>query len=124
MIAGSAEEPFGYIVQFAIAGSSGRNKVVNHQQRIFCLNFGKDGIVDLKVEPDPAEQAALAEIRRLRSQGMTLRGIAAPLNHRAFQTRRGTAWRLESVARVINQNAGGRHSRMTRVAHEPPCPRA
>ena len=57
------------------------------------------------LEPDPAEQAALAEIRRLRSQGTTLRGIAAALNHRELRTRRGTAWRLESVARILKQRA-------------------
>jgi site-specific DNA recombinase len=56
------------------------------------------------LESDPAEQAALAEIRRLRSQGTTMRGIAAALNHREFRTRRGTAWRLESVARVLKQH--------------------
>jgi site-specific DNA recombinase len=55
------------------------------------------------LEPDPPEQAALAEIRRLRGQGTTLRGIAATLNHRTYRTRRGTAWRLESVARVLKQ---------------------
>src|SRR6266853_1870156 len=55
------------------------------------------------LEPDPAEQAALAEIRLLRNTGLTLRGIAAALNHREFRTRRGTAWRLESVARILKQ---------------------
>jgi hypothetical protein len=44
---------------------------------------------------DPPEQAALSEIRRLRSQRTTLRGIAAALNQRDFRTRRGTPWRLE-----------------------------
>lgn len=53
------------------------------------------------LEPEPVEQAALAEIRRLRRQGATLRGIAAALNNRAHRTRRGTPWRLESVARVV-----------------------
>jgi site-specific DNA recombinase len=57
------------------------------------------------LEPDPAEQRALSEIRGLRSQGTPLRGIAAALNHRTFRTRRGTAWRLESVARVRKQRA-------------------
>ncbi len=57
------------------------------------------------VEPDPAEQGALSEIRRLRSQGATLRGIAATLNDRALRTRRGTLWRLESVARIVKQAA-------------------
>jgi site-specific DNA recombinase len=54
------------------------------------------------LEADPAEQAALTEIRRLRREGATLRGIAAALNHRTFRTRRGTPWRLESVARVAS----------------------
>jgi hypothetical protein len=42
------------------------------------------------LEAVPAEQATLAEIRRLRAEGTTLRGIAAELNHRAYRTRRGT----------------------------------
>src|SRR5262249_1796505 len=46
------------------------------------------------LEPDAAEQAALQEIRRLRQQGTSLRGIAAALNGRAYRTRRGTAWRV------------------------------
>jgi len=54
------------------------------------------------LEPDPTEQAALAEIRRLRSEGAAMRKIAATLNERAHRTRRGTPWRLESVARVLN----------------------
>src|SRR6202040_690405 len=57
------------------------------------------------LEQDPAEQAALAEIRLLRNRGLTLRGIAASLNHRSYRTRRGTPWRLESVARVLKQRA-------------------
>lgn len=55
------------------------------------------------LEADPSEQEALAEIRRLRAQGTALRGIAVALNHRAYRTRRGTPWRLESVARVLKQ---------------------
>src|SRR5580698_5205389 len=60
------------------------------------------------VEPDPAEQEALSEIRRLRNEGATMRGIAAALNHRAIRTRRSTPWRLESVARVLKQGAAAR----------------
>ena len=71
---------------------------------IFGSRLAGDG---QHLEPDPAEQAALAEIRRLRNQGATLRGIAAALNHRAFHTRRETPWRLESVARVLKQRAYG-----------------
>jgi DNA invertase Pin-like site-specific DNA recombinase len=57
------------------------------------------------LEPDPTEQAALAEIRNLRHEGHSLRGIATTLNGLGHRTRRGTHWRLESVARAIKQNA-------------------
>lgn len=53
------------------------------------------------LEQNPTEQAALEEIRKLRSQGHSMRRIAAVLNHRCYRTRRGTPWRLESVARVL-----------------------
>ena len=57
------------------------------------------------LEPDPTEQAALAAIRKLRHGGHSLRRIAAALNDRGHRTRRGTEWRLESVARVVKQSA-------------------
>ena len=47
------------------------------------------------------------EIRRMLQGGTTLRGIAAALNHRAFRTQRGSAWRLEHVARIVKQVATG-----------------
>jgi site-specific DNA recombinase len=53
------------------------------------------------VEPDDAEQAAIAAIRGLRANGRTLRQIAADLNQAGRRTRRGSPWRLESVARVV-----------------------
>ena len=62
----------------------------------FGYRLGRDG---KHVEPDDAEQAVLLEIRNMRQGGHTLRGIAAALNHRALRTRRGSAWRLEHVAR-------------------------
>jgi|SRR5579862_2307270 len=75
-------------------------------QRVGNIGYGsrlaKDG---QHLEADSNEQAALAEIRRLRNQDETLRGIAAPLNHWALRTRQGTPWRLESVARVVKQTA-------------------
>ncbi len=71
----------------------------------FGSRLGGDG---QRLEPDPAEQQALAEIHGLRKRGVTLRGIATDLNHRAYRTRRGTPWRLESVARVLKQGAVAR----------------
>lgn len=75
-------------------------------ERVGNIQFGyrlaKDG---KHVETDPGEQAALAEIARLRKRGGTLRGIAAALNGRELRTRRGTAWRHEHSARIIKQGA-------------------
>jgi DNA invertase Pin-like site-specific DNA recombinase len=51
------------------------------------------------VEPDSTEQAILMRIRELRSK-LSLRKIAAQLNQDGHRTRRGTAWRLEHVARI------------------------
>jgi DNA invertase Pin-like site-specific DNA recombinase len=80
----------------------------NQGERVGNIAFGSRLAGDGQhLEPDPAEQAALAEIRRLRGEGETLRGIAEALNNRAFRTRRGTAWRLESVARILKQRAHG-----------------
>jgi site-specific DNA recombinase len=71
-------------------------------QRVGNIAFGSRLADDGQhLEPDPAEQAALAEIRRLRHEGATLRGSAAALNHKALRTRRGTPWRRQSVARVL-----------------------
>jgi site-specific DNA recombinase len=73
-------------------------------QRVGNIAFGSRLAPDGEhLEPEPAEQAALAEIRRLRQEGTTLRAIAAALNHRAYRTRRGTPWRLESVARIVKR---------------------
>jgi DNA invertase Pin-like site-specific DNA recombinase len=58
------------------------------------------------VEPDPGEQGVLTEIRHLRQSGHTLRGIASALNRQSLRTRRGSAWRLERVARIIKQATG------------------
>jgi DNA invertase Pin-like site-specific DNA recombinase len=51
-----------------------------------------------RLEPAAAEQATLALIRRLRSEGVTMRGIAAALNAEGVTTRRGTPWRHQYVA--------------------------
>jgi site-specific DNA recombinase len=64
----------------------------------FGYRLAPDGV---HVEPDVAEQAAIAAIRGLRASGRTLRQIAADLNQEGRRTRRGSAWRLESVARVV-----------------------
>jgi site-specific DNA recombinase len=56
------------------------------------------------VEPEPSEQAALAQIRSLRQQGRSLRAIAAALNGQSLRTRRGSGWRHDHVLRIIGPN--------------------
>ena len=76
-----------------------------NRERVGNIAYGfrlaDDGV---HVEDEPNEQAVLTEIRQLRSQGATLRGIAAALNHRALRTRRGSARRPEHVARIVKQH--------------------
>jgi DNA invertase Pin-like site-specific DNA recombinase len=75
-------------------------------QRVGNIAFGFRLAVDgLHLEADAGEQGVVGEIRRLRQQGTSLRGIAATLNQSALRTRRGTPWSLESVARVAKQAA-------------------
>jgi DNA invertase Pin-like site-specific DNA recombinase len=64
----------------------------------FGYRLGADGKL---IEPEPSEQAVLQEIRQLRQHGHSMRGIAATLNQRALRTRRGSAWHLEHVARIL-----------------------
>jgi len=74
----------------------------NLGERVGNIPFGSRLADDGQhLEPDAVEQTALAEIRRLRSEGAAMRKIAVALNQRAYRTRRGTPWRLESVARIL-----------------------
>ena len=50
---------------------------------------------------EPREQALLTHIRALSAQRLSLRVIAAQLKNAGHSTRRGTPWRLESIARVL-----------------------
>ena len=65
----------------------------------FGYRIGSDGV---HVEPEPAEQAMITAIGELRARGRSLRRIAIDLNRRGWRTRRGSEWRLESVARVAS----------------------
>jgi DNA invertase Pin-like site-specific DNA recombinase len=73
-------------------------------ERVGNIAFGYRLSLDgLHLEPDPTEQRALSAIQELRQGGHSLRGIAATLNRQGQHTRRGTPWRLESVARAVKQ---------------------
>ena len=75
-------------------------------ERVGNIEFGYRLASDGRsLERDPAEQAILVTIRELRSKGHSLRRVAAALNRQGHRTRRGSEWRLESVARVIRRDS-------------------
>ena len=78
----------------------------HQRERVGNIAYGyrlaPDGI---HVEPEPTEQAMIATIGELRTEGRSLRRIAIDLNRRGWRTRRGSEWRLESVARVAGAKA-------------------
>src|SRR6266446_5488867 len=60
-------------------------------ERVGNIEFGYRSSPDrLHLEPNPTEQDALAEIRNLRHEGHSLRGIVTTLNGLGHRTRRGT----------------------------------
>ena len=68
----------------------------------FGLDFGPDGTL---IE-NSVEQAAIVDIRRLRSSGLTLREIADELTRREIQTKNGKSkWTHQTVAAILNRPA-------------------
>jgi site-specific DNA recombinase len=75
-------------------------------ERVGNIAFGYRLASDnVHLEPDPAEQRALAAILQSRGAGASFRRIAVELNEAGHRTRCGSQWRLESVVRVV-QRAG------------------
>jgi site-specific DNA recombinase len=73
-------------------------------ERVGNIEYGYRLAEGGRLEPDAAEQAALTDLKSLRSAGHTLRCIAAELNTRGHRTRRGSPWRLESVVRALRRS--------------------
>lgn len=53
------------------------------------------------LEQDPEEQAVIAEARRLRAEGRSLRDVAATLARRGFTNRRGNAFAAPHVLKML-----------------------
>jgi site-specific DNA recombinase len=71
-------------------------------ERVGNIQFGyRLGAYGKHVVPDASEQAVIDAIGDMRASGTSLRRIASDLNNRGFRTRRGSPWRLESIARVV-----------------------
>jgi site-specific DNA recombinase len=62
-------------------------------ERVGQIPFGYRLAVDgVTLEPEPGEQAALAELQRYRKQGHSWQEIADTLNARSIPTKRGREW--------------------------------
>jgi site-specific DNA recombinase len=73
-------------------------------ERVGAIRFGyklaKDGRT---LEPDPAEQRAIALMVELRGQGMTLRSIALELGLAGFRTKEGGPWSPKVVSSILSR---------------------
>jgi DNA invertase Pin-like site-specific DNA recombinase len=54
-----------------------------------------------RLEPEPVEQALLAQARRLRGQGLSLRAISRELDGQGFRTRKGRPFAAVQVQRML-----------------------
>jgi len=69
----------------------------------FGYRLSDDGV---SLVEEPAEQEALAAIRRLKAAGQSLRQIAAEMTRRGISTKEGNAqWKHTTVARILNRTA-------------------
>ncbi|MFC1482191.1 recombinase family protein [Myxococcota bacterium] len=91
--------------------SAALQRKIERRERVGRVPFGyrtaEDGVT---LEEDPAEQAVLARIRRLRADGMTFQGIVDLLNDEQVPPpkakrggKQGTRWHLATVHYLLNQ---------------------
>lgn len=66
----------------------------------FSLASDGENLVSL-----PAEQEAIALMRRLRADGLTLAGIATALTERGIPSKMGATWTPATVGRILNREA-------------------
>lgn len=64
----------------------------------YGYQLGADGV---QLVPHEGEQAVIAVIRSLRTEGLSLRAITAELDSRGLVSRSGGRWHLTQVVRVL-----------------------
>ena len=76
-------------------------------ERVGTLPFGFHLVAGSRVqlEPNPVEQDKLARIRDLKATGRSTRKISDALNQAGVTTRRGTPWRGQYVARLLQRTS-------------------
>jgi DNA invertase Pin-like site-specific DNA recombinase len=83
---GGAEVPFGY-------------------RAVATDRLTKDGTTLMALVPEPDEQRAIALVRELRAEGLSLREIGTHLEQAGILTRTGKAWAAMTVKRLLDRRA-------------------
>jgi DNA invertase Pin-like site-specific DNA recombinase len=79
---------------------------IRQSERCGKVRFGFDLAEDGKtLLPNATEQEAIALMKRLRSEGQSLRAIALELNRRGIATKEGSPWQHTSVRSVLTRAA-------------------
>jgi len=79
-------------------------------QRIGSVPYGHDLADDgVTLVENTAEQAVIADIRSMRSRGLTLKRIATELTGRGVPTKTGKSsrWSHQAIARILNRGRPG-----------------
>lgn len=78
----------------------------NSGERVGTVPFGfrlaADGV---HLEAEPREQEIIRRVRALSQEGHSTRRIAATLNSEGYRNRRGSAWRFQYVASILQSGA-------------------
>jgi DNA invertase Pin-like site-specific DNA recombinase len=74
-------------------------------KRVGYIPFGFQLAEGNRIEKCPKEQAILAQIKELRSSGLSIREIATELNYRGIFNRNGNKWNHESVRNALTKIA-------------------
>ncbi len=74
-------------------------------ERVGYIPFGFQLAEGNRIEESPAEQAILAQIKELRTEGHSIRQIANELNQRQIFNRNGNKWNHESVRNALTKIA-------------------
>ncbi len=78
-------------------------------ERVGTCPYGYRTTPSGHLTPDADEQEIVATVRDMRATGLSLRAIAARLTARGIRTRGGSSFAANQVARIVRDDATGRH---------------
>jgi len=75
-------------------------------ERVGAVPLGYDLAADgVALVPCPAEQEAIAVVRQLRAEGLSIRAIVEEMNRRGVTTKEGGRWHIRAVQRILGRAA-------------------